>query len=183
MGLMTAVAVRSRSLVVLAGLPGAGKSTLLERLETGDVAAVVLDSDQVRARLRQDLPAGLPYWCYRPLVHLLHRLRIAWYAGTAPGLLVVHEPSTRPTTRAGLVVIGALTGRPRYFLWLDATEAQALDGQIARGRLVRGHSFARHVRRARRLREWFADGWAPRGWQGVTVLTRGDRLRLSVASD
>jgi hypothetical protein len=180
MELMTAVAVRPRSLVVLAGLPGAGKSTLLTHLDTGGVPVVVLDSDQVRARLRAALPDKLPYRYYRPLVHFVHRLRIFCFTLSGVGLLVVHEPSTRPTTRAGLVFIGALTGRHRHFLWLDATPEQAMDGQVERGRLVRGNSFARHVRRASWLRARFAEGWVPRGWHALSLLTRRDRLRLSV---
>lgn len=179
MDAMTAVAVRPRSLVVLAGLPGAGKSTLLAAAET-DAPAVVLDSDQVRTKLRAFFPAALPYRFYRPLVHLVHRLRIVWFAMTAGGLLLVHEPSTRPTTRAGLVAVGVLTHRPRHFLWLDASPEEAMSGQVERGRLIRSRSFARHVRRAARLRTRFAEGVPPRGWQGLTLLTRRDHLRLSV---
>ncbi|MFD1149362.1 AAA family ATPase [Saccharothrix hoggarensis] len=178
---MTAVAVRPRSLIVLAGLPGAGKSTLLATADTGGEPAVVLDSDQVRTRLRALFPKAVPYRVYRPLVHLVHRLRILWFAITASGLLLVHEPSTRPSTRAGLVAVGALTNRPRHFLWLDASAEEALSGQVKRGRLIRSRSFARHVRRAARLRARFAAGAPPRGWHGLTLLTRGDHLRLSVA--
>lgn len=180
MDAMTAVAVRPRSLVVLAGLPGAGKSTLLASADTGGAPTVVLDSDQVRTRLRAVFPESVPYRLYRPLVHLVHRARILWFAITADGLLLVHEPSTRPTTRAGLVAVGALTNRPRHFVWLDATPEEALSGQVRRGRLIRSRSFSRHVRRAARLRTRFAAGTPPRGWQGLTVLTRRDHLRLSV---
>ncbi|MFD7655615.1 AAA family ATPase [Actinosynnema sp. NPDC059797] len=177
---MTAVAVRPRSLVVLAGLPGAGKTTLLAAADTGGEPAVVLDSDQVRAHLVGVVPGAVPYRCYRPVVHLVHRTRILWYAITATrSLLLVHEPSTRPTTRAGLVVVGLLTNRSRHFVWLDASPEEALSGQVERGRLLNSRSFARHVRRAARLRTRFRSGRPPRGWQGLTVLTRRDRLRLS----
>ncbi|MEU4739880.1 AAA family ATPase [Actinosynnema sp. NPDC023658] len=177
---MTAVAVRPCSLIVLAGLPGAGKSTLLATVDTGGEPAVVLDSDQVRAALRGVFPRAVPYRLYRPLVHLVHRTRILWFALTAGGLLLVHEPSTRPTTRAGLVAVGLLTNRPRHFLWLDASPEEAMSGQVTRGRVIRSRSFARHVRRAARLRTRFAAGVPPRGWQGLTLLTRRDHLRLSV---
>ncbi|WP_228122389.1 AAA family ATPase [Saccharothrix syringae] len=180
---MTAVAVGPRSLVVLAGLPGAGKTTLLATADTGGEPAVVLDSDQVRGRLGEVFPDAVPYRLYRPLVHLVHRTRILWYAVTATrSLLLVHEPSTRSTTRAYLVVVALLTDRPRHFAWLDASPEEALEGQVRRGRLVRSRSFTRHVRRAARLRARFAAGRPPRGWQGLTVLTRRDRLRLSVAA-
>lgn len=180
MDAMTAVAVRPRSLIVLAGLPGAGKSTLLAAADTGGAPAVVLDSDQVRTRLRALFPKAVPYRLYRPLVHFVHRARILWFAITATGLLLVHEPSTRPTTRAGLVAVGVLTNRPRHFLWLDASPEEALSGQVKRGRLIRSRSFTRHVRRAAGLRARFAAGVPPRGWQGLTLLTRRDHLRLSV---
>ncbi|MEU4803479.1 AAA family ATPase [Actinosynnema sp. NPDC023587] len=177
---MNAVAVAPRALVVLAGLPGAGKTTLLSGVDTGGVPAIVLDSDQVRGYLRGVFSAALPYRFYRPLVHLVHRARILWFAATTSDLLLVHEPSTRPTTRAGLVLVGLIARRPRHFMWLDASPEEALSGQVQRGRLIRSRSFSRHVRRAARLRERFAEGKAPRGWQALTVLTRDDRLRLSV---
>ncbi|WP_257900608.1 ATP-binding protein [Saccharothrix obliqua] len=176
---MTAVAVAPRALVVLAGLPGAGKTTMLAGVDLGGSSAVVLDSDQVRGYLRGVLP-GVPYRLYRPLVHLVHRFRILWFTVFGVGLLLVHEPSTRPSTRAGLVVAGLVGRRPRHFLWLDVPAEEALAGQVRRGRVIRSGSFARHVRRAGRLRRRFAAGQAPRGFHGLTVLRRGDRLRLSV---
>ncbi len=177
---MTTVAVAPRSLIVLAGLPGAGKSTLLATVDTGGEPTVVLDSDQVPAALRAALPTGLPYRWYRPLVHLAHRTRVLWHALASPGLLLVHEPATRATTRAALVVVGALSGRPRHFLWLDASPDEAFSGQVRRGRVIRHHSFARHVRRAEAFRARFTEERPPRGWRALTRLTRADRLRLAV---
>lgn len=176
-----AVAVRPRSLVVLAGLPGAGKTTLLGRLDAAE-PVTVLDSDQIREWIQARV--SLPYRSYRLLVHLAHRFRVFWHALFSPGLLVVHEPSTRPGTRAMLLVMGILSGRPRHFLWLDASAAEALNGQIARHRMIRAHSFERHVRRADVMRDRFASGWKPLGWGAVTMLTRsgtsgGLRLTLS----
>ncbi|SHG08461.1 AAA family ATPase [Streptoalloteichus hindustanus] len=178
--------VGRRDLLVVAGLPGAGKSTLLGRLRAGARDSVhVLDSDQVRDALRSAFPDALPYAWYRPLVHLLHRLRIGAYALFGSGPLVVHEPATRVTTRAGLVVLGVLSRRPRRLLWLDANPWEALAGQRVRGRVIPGRSFERHVRRAVRLRRALRDGRTPLGWSAVTVLTRGqaaDGLRLAVTS-
>ncbi|MGZ3142949.1 AAA family ATPase [Lentzea chajnantorensis] len=165
----TAVRVQRRSLVVLAGIPGAGKTTLLTRLKA-DEPVTVLDSDQVRTFLEPRIP--LPYRYWRVVVHLTHRLRVFRAALFSPGLLVVHEPSTRPGTRSMLVLAGLLSGRARHFLWLDATAAQALDGQIARRRIVRTHAFERHVRRGVEMRERFESGWVPFGFRSVTLLTR-----------
>lgn len=177
----TAVRVQPRSLVVLAGIPGAGKTTLLTRLDA-DEPVTVLDSDQVRSWLEPRV--GLPYRYWRVFVHLTHRLRVFWAAMFCTGLLVVHEPSTRPGTRIMLVLAGLLSGRSRHFLWLDASAAQALDGQIARRRVVRTHAFERHVRRGVEMREAFESGWVPRGFRSVTLLTRAGTsggLRINVS--
>ncbi|ANZ38333.1 hypothetical protein BBK82_21955 [Lentzea guizhouensis] len=176
----TAVRVQPRSLVVLAGIPGAGKTTLLTRLDA-DEPVTVLDSDQVRTFLEPRIP--LPYKYWRIVVHLTHRLRVFWAAFFCQGLLVVHEPSTRPGTRFMLVLAGLLSGRPRHFLWLDVSPAQALDGQIARRRVVRTHAFERHVRRGVEMRERFESGWVPFGFRSVTLLTRAGTsggLRVNV---
>lgn len=175
------VRVQPRSLVVLAGIPGAGKTTLLNRLDA-DEPVTVLDSDQVRSWLEPRVP--LPYKYWRVFVHLTHRMRVFWAALFCAGLLVVHEPSTRPGTRFMLVLAGVLSGRSRHFLWLDASAAQALDGQIARKRLVRTHAFERHVRRGSSMRAQFEAGWVPFGFRSVTLLTRAKTsggLRIMVS--
>ncbi|MCR3748299.1 AAA domain-containing protein [Lentzea californiensis] len=175
------VRVQPRSLVVLAGIPGAGKTTLLNRLDA-DEPVTVLDSDQVRSWLEPRVP--LPYKYWRVFVHLTHRMRVFWAALFCAGLLVVHEPSTRPGTRSMLVLAGVLSGRSRHFLWLDASAAQALDGQIARKRVVRTHAFERHVRRGSSMRAQFEAGWVPFGFRSVTLLTRAKTsggLRIMVS--
>lgn len=159
-----------RELLVVAGIPGAGKTTLLSHAATG--AMPVLDSDQVRSRLRGRLPASLPYRFYRPLVHLLHRARVVGFALKGGGPLVVHEPSTRATTRGLLAILGLVTRRPVRLLWLDVTPEEARAGQVARGRVIRQHSFARHVRRAEKLRRALRAGWVPAGWRGARIVTR-----------
>ncbi|WP_072476850.1 hypothetical protein [Amycolatopsis australiensis] len=131
----------------------------------------VPDSAQVRARLAAVVPS-VPYRWYRPVVHAWHRLRVAGRALAADGPIVVHEPSTRASTRALLAVVGAPSGRPVRLLFLDATPAEALAGQRSRGRLVRPRSFARHVRRAGRWREELLDGRVPVGWRSVRVIDR-----------
>jgi len=158
-------------LVLLAGLPGAGKSTLLASLrDTPQVT--VRDSDQVRERLRAVLPGWLPYRAYRPLVHLTHHLRVLVAALRAPGPVLVHDPATRSCTRTVLASLAWLSGRPAVFLWLDVTQAEALNGQRARGRLIRPRAFARHVARADLLRQALLAGVVPRGWRCAVVLDR-----------
>ncbi|WP_308012526.1 AAA family ATPase [Saccharopolyspora sp. 6T] len=162
-----------RALVVLAGLPGAGKSTVLHKL-VAPPGTVVLDSEQVRARLKALLPDAVPYRWYRPLVHAVHRSRIAWYCLRSRGRVVAHEPSTRATTRLMLVLFALLSGRRRILVWLHVGPEEALAGQHARGRLIRNHAFQLHVHRAHRMHRALLSGRAPRGWQEVHLYTRAD---------
>ncbi|UUV34947.1 ATP-binding protein [Amycolatopsis roodepoortensis] len=159
-----------RDLLVVAGIPGAGKTTLLSRAATG--AIPVLDSDQVRARLRERLPPALPYRFYRPVVHLWHRARVVRFALADGGPVIVHEPSTRATTRGLLALLGRMSRRPVRLLWLDVSPEDARAGQVARGRVIRRHSFARHVKRAGKVRRALRDGWVPSGWHGARMVTR-----------
>lgn len=170
----TIIELGRRDLLVVAGLPGAGKTTML-RQAAG--ALPVLDSDQVRERLTAVLPGGTPYRCYRPFVHAWHRFRIVVRALTWRGPLVVHEPSTRASTRTWLAAIGALARRPVRLLYLDVTPEQALAGQRSRGRVVRSRSFARHVRRAECWREELLAEQVPPGWHSVRVITRSTAER------
>ena len=178
---MDPIKVGPRDLVLLAGLPGAGKSTLLAGLrDTGSSntsssnisVLTVRDSDQVRTRLRAALPSWLPYPVYRPLVHLLHQLRVLVAVLRARGPVLVHDPATRACTRAALALLAWLSGRPAVFVWLDVSARCALDGQRARGRMLPPRSFARHVTRADLLRRGLVDGVVPRGWRCVVVLDR-----------
>ncbi|MFC7340814.1 AAA family ATPase [Saccharopolyspora griseoalba] len=180
-GELPAMVIARRTLVVLAGLPGAGKSTALGKL-SAEADVIRLDSEQVRARMRAALP-GVPYRCYRPLVHLLHRSRIALACGFGRGPVVAHEPATRPSTRALLRLMARLTGREPVLLWLHTDAGAALRGQHARGRLIRSRSFRRHVRRAERVHRELLAGDLPPGWSRVRLLTREDvagGLRLEV---
>jgi predicted kinase len=168
---MDPIEVGPRDLVLLAGLPGAGKSTLLAGLR--DTAALtVRDSDQVRELFRAVLPSWLPYRAYRPLVHLMHQLRVLLAAVRARGPVLVHDPATRACTRNALALLAWLSGRPAVFVWLDVSARRALDGQHARGRMIPPRSFARHVARADLLRRALLDGVVPRGWRCVVVLDR-----------
>ncbi|MFN2497349.1 MAG: AAA family ATPase [Pseudonocardiaceae bacterium] len=168
---MDPIKVGPRDLVLFAGLPGAGKSTLLASLR--DTAGLtVRDSDQVRESLRAVLPSWLPYPVYRPLVHLMHQLRVLVAVLRAPGPVLVHDPATRACTRHALAALAWLSGRSAVFVWLDVSARRALDGQLARGRMISPRSFARHVARAEVLRRALLGGVVLRGWRHAVVLDR-----------
>lgn len=167
------VRVGSSDLVVFAGLPGAGKSTALDGLRTSG-PVLLLDSEQVHRAVRSVLPRRVPYHRYRVVVHGVHRARIAWHCAVTRGPVIAHEPSTRPTTRAMLILIARVTRRPRVLIWLRVDAVEALTGQYERGRWVGARSFARHVRRADRIQHLLRRGSRLRGWGTVRVFTRED---------
>src|SRR5215216_1996980 len=85
----TALLFAPSAAVVVAGIPGAGKTTFIAwTVRPGD--ARVLDSAQVRRRLRARLGRRVPYALYRPLVHALHLLRV-WRALGGGEPVVVHD--------------------------------------------------------------------------------------------
>lgn len=173
----TVIELGPRDMLVVAGLPGAGKTTMLNHAAPG---LVVLDSDQVRTRLAAAVPS-VPYRCYRPVVHAWHRARVVRRA-LARGPIVVHEPSTRASTRTLLALVGVLSGRPVRLLFLDVTASEALAGQRSRGRVVRPRSFARHVRRVGRWREGLLAERVPAGWSSVQVIDRARAGRTRVVA-
>jgi hypothetical protein len=134
-------------LVVVAGIPGAGKTCALDQLSARGALAgvVVLDSDRVRRAARSRL-STVPYPVLRPVVHAVHRIRIAVSAIADRRPLVVHEPATRRRSRAALLVLAWCTGRAARLVWVEVTPETALHGQVDRGRVVRSRAFRRHLR-------------------------------------
>ena len=174
----TVIELGRRDLLVVAGLPGAGKTTMLRHAAVG---LPVLDSDQVRERLGAMVPA-LPYRWYRPVVHAWHRARIVGRAIGEDGPVVVHEPSTRASTRALLALVGVVSGRSVRLLFLDVPAEVALAGQLSRGRVVRARSFARHVRRVGKWREGLLADQVPAGWRSVQVIDRPRAARTRLVA-
>ncbi|MHA6793250.1 AAA family ATPase [Pseudonocardia bannensis] len=170
------LSVPGRTLVLVAGIPGAGKSTLLAGV-TPRPGLAVLDSQRYRDVLARRLPPGTPYRCYRPLVHLLHRLAIVRAALLGAATVLVHLPATGAVLRTAVMVLAVVTGRAAHLVWFDVDPADALCGQSERGRLVRSGSFARHARRATRVARRLRSGERPPGWADVVVLGRSAARR------
>ncbi|XCM84229.1 AAA family ATPase [Kitasatospora sp. HUAS MG31] len=162
-------------LVVVSGLPGSGKSTLIKRC----AGAPVVDSQRTRRRYQDRLPGWVPYALYRPLVRLSHYrgLRRALLAG---GPLVVHDCGTLPWVRSWLARSAARQGRGLHLILLDASAAEARQGQRARGRTVSAYAFARHRRATADLRSRLtgAAAFALGGLASAVLLDRPGALEL-----
>jgi ABC-type cobalamin/Fe3+-siderophores transport system ATPase subunit len=144
------LAVPAGSLVVIAGLPGAGKTSLLRRLAaTAPADVVALDSEDVATRLRR-LPVG--YRLLRPLVHAVHLLTVLAAVSGPVSCVLTTDPLTGPGRRLLLGTAARLTGRRLHVIVVDASVAEALDGQWSRGRRLGSRRMARHVRRSPALR-------------------------------
>ncbi|MCE7006473.1 ATP-binding protein [Kibdelosporangium philippinense] len=177
------ITVESRALVVVAGLPGSGKSTLLRHAKA-NVPISVLDTDQVRALLGRLLPSSLPYGWYRPFVHILHTARLLATVLFSSRPVLVHDPATGAGARTAFALMGALSRRHKHFIWIDCTPAEALAGQVARGRVLLKWSFARHMRRSPQVRSRLLAGRRPQGWHTAQVVDRttaSTGLQLKVA--
>jgi predicted kinase len=157
-------------LVVVGGLPGAGKTCALDQLSARGARAgvVVLDSDGVRRAMRSRL-SPVPYPLLRPVVHAVHRIRIAVSAVADRRPLVVHEPATRRRVRAALLVLARLTGRDARLVWVEVTPETALHGQVDRARVVRSRAFRCHLRSVSRHHPAHAASGA---WEAVFVTDR-----------
>ncbi|MEV8530872.1 AAA family ATPase [Streptomyces sp. NPDC051211] len=161
-------------IVVVSGLPGGGKSTLIKRaVEQGGI-----DSQDVRERWERMMPDRLPYAVYRPLVRLAH------YGGLARALrsgrsVVVHDCGTQAWVRGLLARAARRRGRALHLLLLDASPAEALSGQAARGRGVSAYAFARHRGAVTRLIRAAESGHLPSGCTSATLLDRAAATRLT----
>jgi len=140
-------------LVIITGLPGAGKSTLLSRLygltgaETAPVRAggvTVIDSMQSRLRWAAVL-APLPKPVRTAAVFVTHvlRIRAALRRGES---VVAHNRGCGPLVLRGFAALARRAGAGLHLVVLDVPAETALAGQRARGRVVRGRTFARHRR-------------------------------------
>jgi hypothetical protein len=169
-------------LIVVGGVPGAGKSTLLARVADDVPRTVVLDPDRYRRRIAARLPSWVPYGTYRWAVHTLHAVEtLARLArgprSTAP--LLVHDTATRVRRREALGLIARLRGWDPVLVAVDVSLAEALDGQLDRGRMVQPEEFVGHWGRWTAQRSALAavDG-GPRGpWSSVYLMARCDAYR------
>ena len=102
------------------------------------------------------LPERTEYAAYRPMVHILHALRVllVLLRGPLPGrTLVVHDPATRPRRRRWFARLARLRGWDPVLVYVDVPRALAETGQVLRGRVVDPVSFAGHWARWEALRD------------------------------
>jgi len=174
-GVQRELVYEAGAVLLVAGLPGAGKTTFLRRTATGpDV--VVLDSDDVRRRLRDLGVRGRWETLVRPLVHAGHLVRVVRAVSGAGPAVVVHETGTRPRVRRALARLASRAGRPCHALFLDVDPAQAQAAQRARGRRpVSSLGMARHERSWQVLRRRLRSGAGlhGEGYASARALGRG----------
>ncbi|NYI80377.1 AAA family ATPase [Nocardioides panzhihuensis] len=172
-------------LLLLGGVPGAGKSTLIRQVAERNPAVRTLDPETSARWLAARVPR-IPYRLYRPAVHLWHAfVTLVLVLGPTRDrrTVLVHDPATRPRRRALLGRIARARGWRTSLVMIDVPRAVAIDGQQARGRMVRSTSFERHWHR------WTDDqprllcaatfGGADGSWDRVHVVDRaraGGRL-------
>lgn len=169
-------------MIVVGGVPGAGKSTLLARVADDVPRAVVLDPDQHRRRIAARLPSWVPYGTYRWAAHTLHAAAtmVNVLRGPRSGApLLVHDTATRERRRETLGLLARLRGWDPVLVAVDVSLAEALDGQLDRGRVVQPDEFVRHWERWTSQRSMLAasDG-DPRGpWSSVYLMPRCDAFQ------
>ncbi|MCK9793584.1 ATP-binding protein [Isoptericola sp. 4D.3] len=186
MGRAAGRADEGATFVLVGGVPGAGKSTALAWVSGLRPGVRVLDSEQARRGLRARVPRRVPYAVYRPVVHAWHvwgvvRTVLAgpsgWGSGgigDGAGALVVHDPATSAARRRWWAWLARRGGWRPVLVMVDVERAEALSGQVARGRVVRSKAFARHWGRwaAQRERLVSVAGGADGGWEQVCVVER-----------
>ncbi|RSS84215.1 ABC transporter ATP-binding protein [Streptomyces sp. WAC06614] len=170
----TVLSFAAGDVVVVSGLPGGGKSTLIARAAP---AGGSIDSQDVRERWERSMPAWLPYAVYRPAVRVAHYWGL-WRALASGAPLVVHDCGTQAWVRAVLARAARRRGRSLHLLLLDASPAEALAGQAARGRGVSAYAFARHRRAAARLIRAAESGHLPPGCTTAVLLDRPSATSL-----
>jgi hypothetical protein len=95
----------------------------------------------------------IPYSLLRPVVHAWHLRRVVGAACRSTDIVVATDPLTDPARLLLFRLVARLTGRSLHLVLVDATVAEALAGQAARGRPVAARRMARHVRRWERQRQ------------------------------
>ncbi len=154
----------TESVVVLViGIPGAGKTTLINRAASPDWT--VLDTD----RLRQQEPPALRRV---PVPYLLYVLAIIEAIAQNPQV-VIQSRGTYGWLRRLVTACARRHGREAVLVMLDAPPADAVAGQVRRGRVAPAPVMRWNIARWSQLLDAAGSGTlAAEGWNHVVVLDR-----------
>src|SRR5271157_1964172 len=150
--------------VLVVGLPGAGKTTLIDRaVRSADWT--VLDTDRFRRRLPQALRSV-------PVPYVFYVLAIV-RAIARHAQLVIQSRGTYAWLRHLITARARACGREAVLVMLEAAPADAVAGQLHRGRVVPRGVMRWQITHWRRLLDAAGSGALfAEGWSHILVLDR-----------
>jgi predicted kinase len=160
----------SESVVILViGIPGAGKTTLINRAASPEWT--VLDTD----RFRQQEPPALRRV---PVPYVLYVLAIVEAIAQNPQV-VIQSRGTYTWLRRLVTACARRHGRAAVLVMLDAPPADAVAGQVSRGRVAPAPVMRWNTARWSQLLDAAGSGaLAAEGWNRVVVLDRAQASQV-----
>ncbi|MGO9490444.1 MAG: AAA family ATPase [Solirubrobacteraceae bacterium] len=156
--------------VLIVGIPGAGKSTLINRAASA-AEWTVLDPDRFRRQLRprlQRLPIPYPLFVLATIVAIARDAHV-----------VIESRGSNAWLRRLVAVCARIRGREAALVLLDAPPADAMAGQVGRGRVAPVGVRRWNAVAWRRLMDAASSGALAReGWSEVVVLDRAQASKV-----
>lgn len=158
--------------ILVVGIPGAGKTVLINRTARSP-EWTVLDTDRFRQRLRPALRRV-------PVPYVLYVFAII-VAITRKTQVVVQSRGTYTWLRRLVTTCARVRGREAVLVMLDAPPADAVAGQVRRGRVAPARVMQWHTARWSELLDAAESGaLSAEGWNDIRVI---DRAQASQVQD